>query len=235
MDRAKTAPEYSATRYEPLNHNEDEIRLLQVDLEYGEHKLVSNISLRASKPQYTALSYTWGDQKTQQFINVNGEKFPVSSNLNQALEEVIRFWKKTYEPNGKPLLLWCDQICVNQSHDEEKNHQVAFMGMIYDRAEEVLIWLPISTSEEPLSDRRVQTMSSLRGSSDDWAKWRKWHEQRLSISGIDDRYQSSSPMVYAEEGTVSTEKETDELGDIVKAWADVHAIMQSPWWKRACK
>jgi hypothetical protein len=64
---------------------------------------------------------------------INGKSFTISKNLDSALRDVISMWKKTYGLHGKPLFLWCDQICINQSHNEEKNHQVAFMRTIYER------------------------------------------------------------------------------------------------------
>ncbi|KAK3722438.1 hypothetical protein LTR37_002430 [Vermiconidia calcicola] len=37
--------------------------------------------------------------------------------------------------------LWIDALCINQDDRNEKTHQVAMMGRIYQEAEEVLIWL----------------------------------------------------------------------------------------------
>jgi hypothetical protein len=37
--------------------------------------------------------------------------------------------------------LWVDALCINQSHIDEKNHQVGIMGEIYSKAAWVLVWL----------------------------------------------------------------------------------------------
>lgn len=37
--------------------------------------------------------------------------------------------------------LWIDQLCIDQSSIDEKNHQVAQMGAIFSEAIEVLVWL----------------------------------------------------------------------------------------------
>ncbi|KAF2027823.1 hypothetical protein EK21DRAFT_71189, partial [Setomelanomma holmii] len=39
------------------------------------------------------------------------------------------------------ILLWADQICINQSDTEERSHQVGFMGAIYRCARDVAISL----------------------------------------------------------------------------------------------
>ena len=37
--------------------------------------------------------------------------------------------------------LWADAVCINQPDNEEKMHQIAMMGEIYNRATNVRIWL----------------------------------------------------------------------------------------------
>ena len=37
--------------------------------------------------------------------------------------------------------LWIDQVCIDQSSIDEKNHQVGQMGAIFSKALEVLVWL----------------------------------------------------------------------------------------------
>ena len=37
--------------------------------------------------------------------------------------------------------LWIDSICINQTDIPEKNIQVAMMGEIYNKADQVVIWL----------------------------------------------------------------------------------------------
>ncbi|WYZ35143.1 hypothetical protein EsH8_I_001419 [Colletotrichum jinshuiense] len=48
-------------------------------------------------------------------------------------------------------MAWADAICINQGDDIEKAHQVNLMGVIYDRATEVVVWLgndPKNLAEE---------------------------------------------------------------------------------------
>jgi len=37
--------------------------------------------------------------------------------------------------------IWVDQICIDQSSTQERNHQVRLMSKVYTQASEVLIWL----------------------------------------------------------------------------------------------
>ncbi|KAK7184861.1 eukaryotic translation initiation factor [Paraphaeosphaeria sporulosa] len=39
------------------------------------------------------------------------------------------------------MLLWVDQICINQSNDQEKTHQVRMMPEIYAKADKAIVWL----------------------------------------------------------------------------------------------
>ena len=54
-------------------------------------------------------------------------------NLSQALQQMQRKYA------GE--LLWADALCINQSDDKEKTHQVRMMQQIYRQSQQVLIWL----------------------------------------------------------------------------------------------
>lgn len=120
----------SPYKYEPLDHGEDEIRLLQIDLNARKHEyeIKSNVSLRKSKPQYWALSYFWGEYPKEEWtklvngiepdydqllkiheIKVNGRVAPVSDNLYRALERVRAHLTEHYGTSRRQVLLWCDQ------------------------------------------------------------------------------------------------------------------------------
>jgi hypothetical protein len=79
----------------------------------------------SEKPQYKALSYTWGS-KNYRNIKINGTVFAVRQNLFGALH-ALRLEQDT-------RTLWIDAICINQDDIPERNHQVAQMGMIYKNA-----------------------------------------------------------------------------------------------------
>lgn len=84
-------------------------------------------------PEFTALSYEWGDVKKPKAITCNSADFFVTRNLLAALVDVRR--------TSARRRLWIDAICINQNDDREKKHQLARMGEIYRRATCTIAWL----------------------------------------------------------------------------------------------
>ena len=87
-------------------------------------------------PNYRAISYVWGDASQRLTITVDGEALSLTLSLCTALRRL-----RTPEST---LVLWTDAVCINQSDLNERSQQVRFMGEIYSRAEEVMIWLGYS-------------------------------------------------------------------------------------------
>lgn len=84
-------------------------------------------------PEYTALSYVWGNPQASQGITVEDHDFPVTENLYSALRHMQY---TTIQP-----AIWIDAICIDQANTDEKNDQVPKMGDLYSRAKRVLVWL----------------------------------------------------------------------------------------------
>ncbi|KAH7068522.1 heterokaryon incompatibility protein-domain-containing protein [Paraphoma chrysanthemicola] len=121
------------------------IRLINLDLKPDSDTLACSfefVDVHCS-PEYTALSYVWGDETSKVPITCDGKSISVTSNLHDALEEVC-------ERKGKTRL-WADALCINQQDNLEKNKQVAMMATIYSNAAKVLVWLgPDPYSDAPL-------------------------------------------------------------------------------------
>jgi len=83
--------------------------------------------------QYIALSYTWGEPPSTEMINLNGEPFPVRKNLWDFLSQARSNCLEEY--------LWIDALCIDQSVNAERSHQVSIMGRIYSSASRVIVWL----------------------------------------------------------------------------------------------
>jgi hypothetical protein len=81
-------------------------------------------------PSYHAISYTWGDPRSNTTILINGRVFQVRTNCEFVLIQAYGFEKTNY--------YWVDAICINQGNLEEKGMQVSIMGSIYKRAAHVL-------------------------------------------------------------------------------------------------
>jgi hypothetical protein len=92
-------------------------------------------------PEYTALSYCWGEESVDCTIEINNRPFPVRRNLFSYLhllaEDSFDGW------------YFIDAICIDQSdgsRNSEKAYQVGLMGDIYRHAEEVVSWLGMNDS-----------------------------------------------------------------------------------------
>ncbi|KAL8346766.1 hypothetical protein RB598_000588 [Gaeumannomyces tritici] len=123
--------------------------------------------------KFYALSYVWGDAAKTRDVFVDGERFPATLNLWNALhhilarpgttlfggeESVCRSPHKegssaTEEGSGETWLavttsLWIDAICINQSSLTERSEQVPRMDDIYSKASKVIVWPQISMPHE---------------------------------------------------------------------------------------
>ncbi|KAK4215145.1 heterokaryon incompatibility protein-domain-containing protein [Rhypophila decipiens] len=94
-----------------------------------------NVSLNDSPPpQYTALSYVWGNAAETVPILVDGVKFLATKNLVAALAEL-------QPEDGDPMTLWIDALCINQSDNDEKSGQIQLMKQIYEASISTIVWL----------------------------------------------------------------------------------------------
>ena len=126
-------------RYSPLSKF-DNIRLLQVLPGRDPKKLRCKLleyplrSLDNSCHLYESLSYVWGSEDKPQSIIIDDlSELKITQNLYNGL---CRLQNSSF-----PRILWVDAICINQSDDTEKQHQIPLMAEIYANASHVLVWL----------------------------------------------------------------------------------------------
>lgn len=144
--------------HEPLPDPAKYIRLLEV----LDDKYSKSIKVRCtlttwpidSAPLYHAISYTWGDPKSNTFILMNDKTLQVRTNCEFALKQAYwyrrsqsywyRKWRSRWYEESRPewysksRYFWLDAICIDQTNLEEKSKQVAMMGSIYKKASHVL-------------------------------------------------------------------------------------------------
>lgn len=87
----------------------------------------------SSEANYKALSYTWGKGEPTEKLYIYDKVLPITPHLATALR-VIR-------GTDRPLSIWVDQMCINQRDAAERSKQVRYMQDIYQRADEVLVYL----------------------------------------------------------------------------------------------
>ena len=124
-----------AFMYEPLDAELNEIRLLTL---YPGKRIdpvtttIKTVSLE-NKPLYKTISYAWGDLTDTRPITIGTYAFKVTTNLETALRYL--------RCESQPVTLWVDAVCINQANNEEKSQQVRLMAEIFEKCQEVFIWL----------------------------------------------------------------------------------------------
>ena len=95
----------------------------------------------STAPKFKALSYTWGTDDRTHHITLSGADFYVTPSLDSALRHLRP------DSSGQSIILWIDQICINQDDEKEKTPQVNLMHQIYTGAEQVIVWLGVAADE----------------------------------------------------------------------------------------
>ena len=187
---------YSAYSYLPLDPRRREIRLLKVYQQrrtYAEHlaehphwsihrggtnaskppedaekvmlacEIVDKVPLSRVYGRYLALSYCAGSRSNPVKILIDGLVFNVFANLYHAISCALHYSRRGA---GSEVLLWVDQICINQSDDNERGMQVCLMREIYKRSDEALVCLSTMITDKPSGFKwaRVLETSSLDAS-----------------------------------------------------------------------
>lgn len=122
----------------------DEIRLLHVHPATSFHNPLI-LELRhiklSRRPQYAALSYTWGSPADHHSLILNQTPFKITPNLDHAL--------RSFRSTGWEVI-WVDAICINQSDVDERSQQVSMMWQIYSQAKCVFVDLGSGGWRAPL-------------------------------------------------------------------------------------
>jgi Heterokaryon incompatibility protein (HET) len=128
--------------YDPLDQSKNEIRLVRLKpVEYNHRQnidlsiIVCELELteHGENIQYSALSYAWNTGGLDRQIFIQNTPHNVSANLGDALLQL--------RDDKDDVVLWIDQLSINQSDDVEKSEQVLKMKDIYERAARVVVWL----------------------------------------------------------------------------------------------
>ncbi|KAF4496026.1 heterokaryon incompatibility (het-6OR allele), partial [Fusarium agapanthi] len=147
------SPSADSRLYAPLDRSRREIRVIEILS--TKPKIVCNLSTVSlgQGPEFSAISYLWGDKGKSEAITVNGIERFITPSLANALEYVPYHWKSAFpERQFKSCRVWADALCINQDENLEKSHQVELMKFIYPAAEIVFSCLDIGALQ---SDVRI--------------------------------------------------------------------------------
>lgn len=150
---------------------------------------------------YTALSYTWGAPEFDAKFECDGYVKMITRSLESALYH--------FRQEDRAVVMWIDQICIDQANHEEKAQQIPLMSQIYENAINTAIWLGDSaddsgtalrllkdahvclqfSNEENLDPNEIERMGLPKPESNDWeALWkllsRPWFERLWIIQEV---------------------------------------------------
>ncbi|KAL2060903.1 hypothetical protein VTL71DRAFT_8955 [Oculimacula yallundae] len=211
---------YAHSPYKAFNTHQQEIRLLK-PLPLTEDKvlsfiLIENCALDEVRNNYVTLSYCAGSPLVTEVVLVNGMKFNAFGNLHHALWEVIWNW----EQKGKQLcdlLLWADQICIDQSNGAERSHQVSQMRDIYASSERVLIVLATKMSAQIPNSGMTWMAQVLKELLD------------TGLVFMDGPFRAS----YYTTGFRDWLREQVVDANFANGFQDFLELLRSPWWTRS--
>jgi hypothetical protein len=126
------APTYSYTTLT----SEEHFRLLAVEpsIESGRFLYEMRTFGISEAPPFESVSYVWGQDERKYTLSFSDSSvLKITPSLFLALPLLSQHCRTGY--------LWIDQICIDQSNLDERNHQVKSMGAIYRKADKVLVFL----------------------------------------------------------------------------------------------
>ncbi|KAF7516735.1 hypothetical protein G7054_g14035 [Neopestalotiopsis clavispora] len=147
----------SALEYDQLDRSVQSIRLLHI-IPYADTLdcVMETFDIREC-PRYQALSYVWGSDIAGSQICINKTLVAVRNNLWDALWELKRLRGRPEFPHQCEDYIWIDAICINQTDDVERSHQVNLMSVIFSHATQTIAWLG---REENNSALAMQTLAA---------------------------------------------------------------------------
>ncbi|KAI4863254.1 heterokaryon incompatibility protein-domain-containing protein [Hypoxylon rubiginosum] len=209
--------------YQSLDASREEIRLIRISPTLNNDDTIQckleTASLSTSNLEYAALSYVWGDPKVTRDIHVNGEPFPVTENLHNALWQFRSSCAVLSDGCNSQIPLWVDSICINQKDVNERNQQVSMMGSIYSLAIRVISWLGTPGVEE--GDAAIRTIRAIvRAAYKDEAK-------EINKASLLDFISSQPHLLGGDEKDENLERIHGKA-----AWKATIDLFYRPYWKR---
>ncbi|GKT47724.1 heterokaryon incompatibility protein 6, OR allele [Colletotrichum spaethianum] len=152
-------------RYEPLKPRGKEIRVFILYPGLFLDDVVAEIRhVELGRSKYEALSYTWGPANQDHgkiylqqcaLCDSDGLGALPFVNVRSTLLTALRYLRLPTVPR----VLWIDSVCVDQENLVERNREVARMGEIYNKAEQVIVWLGPDDDDTPVAMETIKFLS----------------------------------------------------------------------------
>ncbi|KAK4172244.1 heterokaryon incompatibility protein-domain-containing protein [Triangularia setosa] len=130
--------------------------------------------------EYSALSYAWGSPGVTDMILLEGRSWPVTVNLANALY----FLRDPI----KPVRMWIDALCIDQSDLKERGKQVQLMKEIYSSGTQVVVYLGDGKNHRPkrLADQQINGGVPV---------WANFHNNGLDEAHIEDFWEALTTFI----------------------------------------
>jgi hypothetical protein len=115
---------------------------------------------------YVCVSYSWGTLHKYVMLRCNHQYIQVTTHV----DTMLRYLRSA----KKPVYLWIDAVCINQTDEREKAVQVQSMGRIYSRASEVLVWLGEATDTDQIEGVCESLQEIARRGNDEHGTSKTW-------------------------------------------------------------
>ncbi|KAK0663155.1 Heterokaryon incompatibility protein 6 [Lasiodiplodia hormozganensis] len=158
---------------------------------------------------YTALSYTWGTGGLVATIVCDGQPLRITVSLETALRHFRR--------KDHAIVMWIDQICIDQKNGKEKEQQIPLMSRIYSHALNTAIWLGAGL-DEPTTNNHDDSSTNIDGPATAFALLRQIHARfRFHI----DTVTSPADLLRLRLPPLTS-----------SAWRHLRALFALPWFSR---
>lgn len=181
--------------------------------------------------KYEALSYTWGDQSSPDYIHLRNPKplghgnscicdktpsgsLAIGRNLALALRHLRQ------KDNSRTL--WADSICINQQDIDERSAQVQLMRYIYKYAHRVVAWLGPADEHSPIAIALLQELADCIDFTneeddimDNRVTFKKDSYDRIMRRNPDGSHDWTKPMPYSD-----------------RQWKAVASLISRSWFRR---
>ncbi|KAF5634289.1 hypothetical protein F52700_6013 [Fusarium sp. NRRL 52700] len=192
--------------------------------------MLDGVALSMCTWQYLALSYAAGDPQKTARILVGGHIFNAFAQFVHALKCAVDYWDTQNGCRDGYFLFWVDQICINQSDDVERGHQVMMMRDIYSRCATTLVCLSAADEVTP-NPLFVRSNPQPGGFGQKAGQlWGPPEAKRMN-AGL------GWLMNVPQQGSTSLAdvfwKDCYNEGPSPETLASFMAFLQSPWWTRS--